>query len=536
MTRRRGRQRGAILEVPLLLPSILFLALVAWTLLILLSSSFRFNVDWPRARLPLETAGIVVAVLIAALAYIRFSLDGSRSFLFLALAFVVIGANRLVFGVVLQPSIVGLQEGAYLWTVARLMMGVLLLLGAVRWATAGAEARHPLTVFLIGSLGSLAVLSAVEAPLWLLRAHLPPLATGAVRVDEVRGILPGLTGIDLAMGLVGAAVFLIAALLYVRPSDRPFSMWLPSALVVAAFSHIHYMLMPTVFGDRISTGDLLRLAFSGVLLVGLIGEMWATFLAERERTRELQGAYEAERERIQDLEEAERTRAELLGMLTHELLHPVAATRSMVLVLQRRWQDLNDDAKVELVERLDVETRNLVALAERVPSVAHSTMEPFPLLFQDREVGQLLAEAGAAPPNGHAIELRVPPEVARRRIRVDPVRILQVFRNLLSNADKFSPSGSPIVIEAEAGGDEVRFRVIDRGPGVSPEEAERLFEPFARGTTAQQGGIPGSGLGLYVSRGIVEGHGGRIWVEPGDPGGSAFSFTIPTSASAGSEA
>jgi two-component system sensor histidine kinase KdpD len=109
-------------------------------------------------------------------------------------------------------------------------------------------------------------------------------------------------------------------------------------------------------------------------------------------------------------------------------------------------------------------------------------------------------------------------------VPVDEVLLEQVFVNLLENAAKHTPPGSPIDIGAEEGNDEVVVTVADRGPGVPPGEEERVFEKFQRVGSATGTGV---GLGLTICRGIVTAHGGRIWVERRPGGGALFRFTIP---------
>jgi signal transduction histidine kinase len=110
-------------------------------------------------------------------------------------------------------------------------------------------------------------------------------------------------------------------------------------------------------------------------------------------------------------------------------------------------------------------------------------------------------------------------------VRVDPTRIERVIANLVRNAINYAPSGSPIHVRVASLGPKVRICVIDGGPGVSPEEAALLFEKYRRGSTAR--GIPGTGLGLYLCRRIVEAHGGRIGVESATGTGSTFFFELP---------
>ena len=112
-------------------------------------------------------------------------------------------------------------------------------------------------------------------------------------------------------------------------------------------------------------------------------------------------------------------------------------------------------------------------------------------------------------------------------VRADRAKIKQVVFNLLSNAIKFSPAGGTIRLRVGSGeyGDEIRIAVQDAGPGIPPEEQERIFEPFVR--LPEQEPREGTGLGLAIARKLVELHGGRIWVESLPGKGSTFSFSLP---------
>ena len=110
-------------------------------------------------------------------------------------------------------------------------------------------------------------------------------------------------------------------------------------------------------------------------------------------------------------------------------------------------------------------------------------------------------------------------------VLIDGVLIAQVLSNLLENAVKYTPPGSPIEIDAWAAGDEVTVSMLDRGPGIKPGDEERVFEKFHRG--APEGAVSGAGLGLTICRAIVEAHGGRIWTENRLVGGAMFCFTLP---------
>jgi signal transduction histidine kinase len=107
---------------------------------------------------------------------------------------------------------------------------------------------------------------------------------------------------------------------------------------------------------------------------------------------------------------------------------------------------------------------------------------------------------------------------------VDRHRILQVFANLIGNAIKFTPSGGTITVRAEQFEEDIQFSVEDTGPGIPKEEIPHLFDRFWQ---ARKTARLGTGLGLFIVKGIVEGHGGRIWVESELGVGSRFHFTLP---------
>jgi signal transduction histidine kinase len=106
----------------------------------------------------------------------------------------------------------------------------------------------------------------------------------------------------------------------------------------------------------------------------------------------------------------------------------------------------------------------------------------------------------------------------------DAARVFQVLANLLSNAFKFTPPNGQVVVRVERVDDAVRFGVCDTGAGIAPEKLREIFERFHQLDSHDRRGV---GLGLYISKSIVRGHGGRIWVESEVGEGSTFYFTLP---------
>ena len=113
-------------------------------------------------------------------------------------------------------------------------------------------------------------------------------------------------------------------------------------------------------------------------------------------------------------------------------------------------------------------------------------------------------------------------------VYVDPMRIGQVLGNLLSNAIKYGDNDHEIVVQLDRHGSEIEIAVTNHGKGIEPDELPRLFDRFARSKTTRGTGVPGLGLGLYISKGVVEAHGGRLWADskPGDT--TTFHLTLPT--------
>ena len=111
-------------------------------------------------------------------------------------------------------------------------------------------------------------------------------------------------------------------------------------------------------------------------------------------------------------------------------------------------------------------------------------------------------------------------------VKVDAPQVAHVLANLLDNAAKYAPPDSPIEVSAAVGDGALRVTVSDRGAGVAAHERERIFEPFYRTAGPADVGVKGTGLGLAICRGLIEAHGGRIWVQNGRSG-AEFTFTLP---------
>lgn len=509
----------------------LFLAGGIWTVLIVLIPSLRLDIPLPRVGIALETVRLVVASLVSGLAYLRYLLSGARSWLLIAVAFLVLGLNQLTLGLLIPPERLGYRFVVYAWTAGRIMVAALLVLSALRSSRrdVGPPAR-PLAGMMLASGLAVVTLAAIEGSMWTSRAGLPPLfiSAGPLHAEEITGALPGLRPIAIALATVGASLFLLASALYLRPPIERISTWLSPALVLAAFSNVHYMLLPAVFPQRVSTADLLRLTFSVVLLVGVSREVRQAFVTERKRGEQLADAYAVEQARARELENLERSKAEFFAVLTHELMHPVAAIRGMALSLDQLWDRLDEPRRLEFARRIGQQSATLRDLAQEATTAISLESETFGLFRRDVSAMDLLRDAteDAAELEGR-LRLAVDQGAEKAIVRADPARLQQVFRNLLSNASKYGDSGALVELHLSSSNSEVVFSVTDTGPGVDPQSVPQLFQRFTRIRPAGREDVPGSGLGLYISRRIVEAHGGRIWVDTEVGRGSTFSFALP---------
>lgn len=149
------------------------------------------------------------------------------------------------------------------------------------------------------------------------------------------------------------------------------------------------------------------------------------------------------------------------------------------------------------------------------------------------DLGALLAEAGTQfAPLAAQRGIRVQQEISGLAValRCDRDRVLQVFSNLIGNAIKFTPEGGEITLRAEGAASEATMTVSDTGRGIPAEQQPHIFDRYwtGRGKAGAD-----SGLGLFIAKGIVEAHGGKIWVSSTPERGSSFSFTLPTSTAPG---
>jgi len=230
---------------------------------------------------------------------------------------------------------------------------------------------------------------------------------------------------------------------------------------------------------------------------------------------------------ITNIREIDRLKDDFINTVSHELRTPTTTVRGGALTLLKRGDQLEPDVRKQLLRDMADEAERLYHLVEDLLGLsrvqAGMQLQSEPMIVR-RFVNKVIVEMGGRVGN-HALTVEVPNDLPL--IEADPTCLEQVMRNLLENAVKFSPKGRRIEITAVRRDKDVLFSVLDRGSGIPSTDMDRVFEPFYRTEEAVRTGAQGAGLGLTVSRRLIEIQGGKIWAEARHGGGTAFHFSLP---------
>ncbi len=223
--------------------------------------------------------------------------------------------------------------------------------------------------------------------------------------------------------------------------------------------------------------------------------------------------------------EADRVKGEFIAAVSHELRTPLAVIMGLAELLKEEPLSPSAQESVDLILesafRLKTMVDNLLDTSRLEAGRFEISKRPVslkPLLMDLARSFQ-----GVARLSGVAFQV----EVEEALLEADPERLVQVVGNLLSNAFKFTPPGGRVGLRAKRLGENLVLEVQDTGPGISQEELPRLFQRYARANNARTRGVSGTGLGLFISKHIVEAHGGRIEVESEEGKGSLFRVILP---------
>jgi signal transduction histidine kinase len=227
---------------------------------------------------------------------------------------------------------------------------------------------------------------------------------------------------------------------------------------------------------------------------------------------------------LDQAEDAVRTRDEVLAVISHDLRNPLGTIIMAAGLLELPIGEEKKAEQIAIIQRAAAGMQRLIGDLLDVSAVEAGSfsLELAPVSPKDllEEVVGLMGSHASA--RKQRIECRVAADLPE--VPADRHRLTQVLSNLVGNAVKFTPVGGMVSLFAEATAEEVIVTVRDTGPGIPADDLPHIFDRFWHTSRLQSGG---AGLGLAIAKGIVDAHGGRIWVTRPEEGGAAFSFTLP---------
>ena len=236
---------------------------------------------------------------------------------------------------------------------------------------------------------------------------------------------------------------------------------------------------------------------------------------------------------ITERKEAERLKQEVIAMVSHDLRAPLTSLGVILdMMLEGVVGDLNERGN-RLVGLAQQSVSSLITMINDLLDVERYESGGLTLNYEDAELVDLINNAiYMVKPEADSKDVLIRTKFENKDLRVDPGRLNRVLVNLISNAVKFSPEASDILISCSLeneGSDSasLEFKIVDRGPGIPPGKINLVFEKFKQVGRGDEGEKKGSGLGLAICKAIVEAHGGEIGVDSKPEEGSTFWFRIP---------
>ena len=284
-----------------------------------------------------------------------------------------------------------------------------------------------------------------------------------------------------------------------------------------------YLGLPLLVGGR-GVGSLVFGRFGGpsypaehIRLAEFVAWHVGQLLENRRMARRI-ASLEAQRElaRMQD---------EFISTISHELRTPLGFIKGYVTTLMREDAEWDEARRLEFLQIIDDEADRLRELIDNLLDSSRLESGSLSMTLEPASMAPIIRDCVQRLQGVHPdvqIEIDVPEDLPV--LNLDSTRVAQVLDNMLNNAQKYAP-GSPITIKAYRKREQLRIEVIDEGPGIPAEHTPHLFERFYR--MPQSSNIRGTGLGLYISRKIIEAHGGEIGVLSQTGKGTAFFFEIP---------
>jgi len=301
---------------------------------------------------------------------------------------------------------------------------------------------------------------------------------------------------------------------------------------VIAMLFFNFFFLPPIGTFTISEAENLIALFAFLVVAITAGQLSAKAKQRAEEAerlyRELQEAFE-KASQAEALKRSEKLKSALLDAVTHDLRTPLTSIKASVTMLIEEHKEnsihvtLEREGRAELLEVINEETDRLNNFVEAMVELARIEAGEINLRKAESDVEEIISTAlqrAASLTANHQIKVKL--EDNLQKVSVDSKAIAEVVYNLLDNAAKYSPENSTIEIQAKQVDDKVLISFEDEGKGIVETEREKVFRKFYRSDKTAKG----FGMGLAIARGIVEAHGGKIWIEEGTTG-ARFIFDLP---------
>lgn len=237
---------------------------------------------------------------------------------------------------------------------------------------------------------------------------------------------------------------------------------------------------------------------------------------------------ETEAESRHEAEQANEIKTKFLAMISHELRTPLTSIKGFTTTLLAEDVSWEPEEQRDFVQTIQQEANRLQELIDHLLDLSRLESGMLPIMLESHNLQAIMEDASPqfqTLTSGQSFTIRVPANLPP--VYVDKKRIAQVLVNLVRNAATYSPKGTEINIDAYLRKGVVQVNVVDGGPGIPPAEHKSVFRAFQRGVNVENGSVQGAGLGLAICKGLVEAHGGRIWIKKKSTPGTTISFTIP---------
>ena len=241
---------------------------------------------------------------------------------------------------------------------------------------------------------------------------------------------------------------------------------------------------------------------------------------------------------IELLKRTDALRAALLSSVSHDLRTPLSSIKAAASSLLQEDVQWDEEARRSFALAIEHEADRLNRLVGNLLDMSRiegGALKPEKEWYPVDELIHDVLDHMQPVLQGRTVQTHLPDDLPP--VELDYLQMDQVLTNLIENAVRYTPPESPIEVSAQIDGEQMVISISDRGPGIPQADKERIFDKFYRVLATQRNAVsvPGSGLGLAVSKGLVEAHGGHIWVEDRPGGGSLFRFTLPVGKAEGIE-